>query len=202
MKVIATHYGDHDLSWITDLTDEYVVYDRSGNSGIPGAIPTKNIGDADYDKLSYLVDNYHDLPDVFLLTKSNIFKFITPEEFDLVKHNTEYTPVLTKHHKTYSDKFGVVCKYEDGIYQERNDSWYMQGVPATYFKHYGEFAQAFNLPSPAFLPFAPGGTYILTRERVHRYARDFYDDLRSLLPYCERPGEAQFIERTYHTLWR
>lgn len=199
MKAILTHYAG-DWTWIKDFTDEYRIYNRSEEE-IPNSIKRANVGDADYDRLSYIVDNYYDLPEVFLLSKSNLFKYITPEEWDEVKNNTDFTPLLTKNHKTYSDAAGEVCFYKDGIYWERNNSWYLGSVPAKYFKTYGEFAKTFNLPDPPYLPFAPGGNYILTRERVHRYAVDFYKDLASLLPYCQRPGEAQFLERTYYTLW-
>lgn len=199
MNVIATHYGEHDLSWIQELAgDNYFIYDRSGNVDLPNKVSRENRGDADYDKLSYIVDNYYDLPDVFLLTKSNIFKFITPEEFEAVKHNTEFTPILTKNHKVYDP----ICHYDGDIYCELNNSWYLGEVPAKHFKSYGDFARAFGLPNPEYLQFAPGGTYILTRETVHKYGRDFYKALADLLPYCQNPGEAHMIERSYYNIWK
>lgn len=202
MFVVATHYGDHDLSWIPELAgDDYFIYDRSGNCGLPNSVPRENIGDADYDRLSYIIDNYYDLPDVFLLCKSNIFKYISKEEFDLVKDNKVFTPILTQNHKTYGDHHGPVCYYEGGIYHERNNSWYLAEVPAMHFNNYHEFAKAFRLKDPLYLPFAPGGNYILTRETVHKYGLDFYEDLRSVLPYAEKPGEAQMIERSYYGIW-
>lgn len=195
MKAVLTHYQG-DWTWVKDFTDEYRIYNRS-EEDIPGSIKRENVGDADFDKLTFLIDNYYNLPDVFLWSKSNLFKFITPHEFDLVKDNQEFTPLLTQNHKVYEP----VCRYENGMYCEINNSWYLGTVPAKYFKNYGEFAKAFNLPNPDYLKFAPGGSYILTKERVHRYAVDFYKDLASILPYCQRPGEAHMLERTYYTLW-
>lgn len=200
MKYVLTHYQG-DWEWILDYTDDYLIYNRSEEE-IPGSIPRDNMGDADFDRLSYIVDNYYDLPDVFLLSKSNLFKYITKEEFEKVKDNEIFTPLLTQNHKVYSDERGQVCYYQDGMYFERNDSWYLAAHPAMHYRSYGEFAKDFHLPNPAYLPFAPGGNYILTRETVHKYAVDFYDDLRNLLPYCERPGEAQLIERSLYTIWR
>lgn len=195
MKYVLTHY-EGDWEWVKEYTDDYLIYNRS-EEDIPGSIPTDNMGDADYDRLTYIVDNYFDLPDVFLLSKSNLFKYMPKEEFDLVKDNTEFTPLLTQHHKTYEP----VCRYNGTIYEEINNSWYLQAVPAKYFQSYDEFARAFLLPSPPYLKFAPGGNYIVTRERIHKYGQDFYDNLRSILPYCQRPGEAHMIERTYYNLW-
>lgn len=200
MVIIASHYGDHDISWIPELAgdDEYFIYDRSGNVELPYKVPRANIGDADYDRLSYICDNYYNLPDVFLLCKSNIFKFISPEELDEVKNNREFTPLFTKNHKVYEP----VCRYdENGMYEEINNSWYLGEIPAKHFKSYQEFAKSFHLPNPEYLKFAPGGNYILTRSTVHKYGLDFYERLRDLLPYSARPGEAHMIERSYWNIW-
>ena len=99
MKYVLTHYSG-DWTWVKDYTDDFLIYNRS-EEHIPGAIPRENIGDADYDKLAYLIDNYEELPEVFLWSKSNLFKFITPEEFDFVRENRTFTPLLTKTHKVY-----------------------------------------------------------------------------------------------------
>lgn len=207
MYAFVTNYN-HTPDWLQEFTDDYIIHDRSDSKEYLEGFPQENIryeenmGDADYSKLSWLVENYYNLPDVFLWTKSNLFKFITPEEWDEVKNNTEFTPLLTKNHKVYEP----ICRYENTnygpIYTEINNSWYLGGVPARHFSSYPEFAQAFHLPNPAYLQFAPGGNYILTRDRVHRYAVDFYDDLRSILPYCQTPGEAHMLERTYFNLWK
>ena len=197
MTIIATHYGDHDISWIPELTDDYLIYDRS-DCGLEKRIPRENLGDADFDRLTYIIDNYYNLPDVFLLIKSNLFKYISKEEFDLVKDNQVFTPLLTKNHKVYEP----VCRYNGEIYEEINNSWYLASVPAKNFSSYRDFAEAFHLPNPPYLQFAPGGNYILTRETVHKYARDFYEQLASILPYCEKPGEAQMIERSLYNIWK
>jgi hypothetical protein len=196
MKYILTHYSG-DWEWVKEYTDDFLIYNRTDEE-IPNSIKRENVGDADYDRLSYIVDNYYNLPEVFLLSKSNLFKYVSKKEFDEVKDNTVFTPLLTQHHKVYEP----ICRYRDGLYEEVNNSWYLQSVPAFHFSNYGEFARAFNLPNPDYLQFAPGGNYILTRETVHKYGKEFYEELRSILPYCAHPGEAHMIERSLYTLWR
>jgi hypothetical protein len=197
MKIIASNYNA-DCSWIPKETDDYFIYDRTG-CGLPKSVYVPNIGNADYDRLTYIIDTYNSLPDVFTLTKSNLFKYISREEYDKVKHNTTYTPLLTTDHTTYLP----ICFYdEDGMYNEINNSWYLSEVPAKHFQSYAEFAVHFGLPNPEYLVFAPGGNYIVTKDRVLRHSLDFYRELRSILNYTQLPGEAQMIERTYHTLWK
>ncbi len=189
------------------LGDNYLVYDRSDSKSYvqhldpKKVIHTENKGNVDYDKLSYLVDNYETLPEVFLWGKTNLFKFITPEEYNLVKDNQTFTPLLTQHHATYSDSRSQVCYYSGGMYHERNDSWYVNELDYR-ISTFREFSNLFQIPCPNYIPFAPGGSYILTRDVVHRYSRDFYDSIRSVLPYSRNPAEAHMAERSYFLLWQ
>ena len=202
MKKILVNYNfTPEKDWIGD---DYLIYDRS-DDGIDHLtdfdqskiIKSTNIGQVDYDKLSYLVDNYDNLPEVFLWGKTNLFEFITKEEYEKVKDNSVFTPLLTQYHKTY----GNVCYYRDNTYHEINSSWYVDELGYRYCSSFTEFAKLFSLPNPRYLPFAPGGNYILTRERVNRYSRDLYDDMRQVLPHSMNPAEAHMCERAYYLMW-
>lgn len=206
MKKILVNYNfTPDKEWIGE---DYLIYDRS-DDGIDHLkdfdpykiIHTENVGQVDYDKLCYIIDNYDNLPEVFLWGKTNLFKFITREEYEKVKDNKHFTPLLTEQHKTYSDQNGVVCYYASGMYHERNNSWYLNQLQSKYFNSFAEYAAEFQLPSPSYIPFAPGGNYILTREKVHLYGVDYYKRLASILPYAREPGEAQMTERSYFMMW-
>jgi len=197
--------------WLREYPEiQPVIYDRS-DDGVERNLTqygpvykTENFGDVDADKLGYLISNYDTLPEYFLWSKTNIFKFISKDEFDAVKDNTTFTPLLTKDHKTYSDRIGVVCFYRDGLYHERADSWFFHAGldDCGFFRSWSDWADTFFLPKEAYIPFAPGGSYILTRERVHRYSRDFYKDMRDTLMYAKHPVEAHCAERSYYLLWR
>lgn len=206
MKKILVNYNfTPDKSW---LGDDYFIYDRSDTSKYTEAFDphrltyTPNIGNVDWDKLSYLVENYDNLPDVFLWSKSNLFKYITWDEYVHLMDNKTFTPLLTQYHETYSDEQGPVCFYKDGMYYERNDSWYVPQFEHKHFTTFNDFAKEFGLPILDYIPFAPGGSYILTKETVHKYPKEFYDKLRNILPYTQLPAEAQMCERAYYLLWR
>src|SRR3990167_2184405 len=126
MKWILSRYN-HDIGYLKDYTDDYVIYDRSPEP-VEGSIVVPNIGTDWYDKFTYIIDNYDNLPDVAVYTKANIFKYITPEEFELIKDNTTFTTILTQHHKTYEP----ICRYKNGMYEEINNYWYLGAHPAKY----------------------------------------------------------------------
>ncbi len=207
MQAILINYN-YDPEWLWDYNLDTRIYDRS-DDGIKREFKateiykTQNIGDVDYDKLGYLIENYDSLPDVFLWGKSNLFKYVDGPYFRNALEKREFTPLLKFDHKTYLDGLGVVCRYRARMYEERADSWFFNNPALSRdFHNWNEWTDYFRLPKTSFIPFAPGGNYILTRERVHRYSKDFYSRMRDTLPYAMHPAEAHAAERSYYLLWR
>jgi len=204
-KVLVNYNFTPETEWIGD---DYLIYDRS-DDGIDHLkdfdpkkiIKTENKGQVDYDKLNYLIDNYDTLPDVFLWGKTNLFKYISKEEYEDVKDNTTFTPLLTRNHVVYSDRNGWVSYYSGGMYHERNDNWIFNSFQSKYVNSFREWAHLFQLKPHDYIPFAPGGNYILTQDTVHKYSRDFYIKMADMLPYCQEPVEAQCAERSYYLMW-
>src|SRR3989344_3070309 len=193
-----------DISWILDYTSNYIIYDRSDTDewtkpfDPKKVIKVPNIGWDIYDKFTYIIDNYNNLPKTMTLAKGNIFKYITKEEFDQVCNNTSFTPLFTKYHKTYLP----VCFYgEDDMFNEVNNSWYLNDLKTIYFNSYNDFARHFGFPAPKYLKFAPGSNYIVQKQNILWYPKEFYKRLRDCVSYGALPGEAQIIERCLYTMW-
>lgn len=210
IPAILVNYNFSPQDWWLDYgfkPEDVTIYDRSDDSVerifAAKTYKTKNTGDVDYDKLSYLIEHYDNLPEVFLWGKSNLFKYVEPESFAAKLKVNIFAPLLKQDHKTYSDQFGVVCRYSGEIYEERADSWFFHNPAlSTKCQSWEEWTHRFRLPQTAFIPFAPGGNYILTAERVRSHAKDLYIEMRDTLPYAMHPAEAHACERSYHLLWR
>lgn len=200
MKYIISRYN-HDISWLKEYTNDYVIYDRS-EEPVKGAFVVPNIGSDIYDKFTYIIDNYDRLPDVAVYTKANIFKYITKDEFDKIKDNKTFTPILTQNHRTYSDNNGQVNFYKDGMYCERNDFWYLLEHPTKNVRHTQELKKLLGIEGLQYVPFAPGSNYILPKENILKHSKEFYQKLRSYLDWGIYPGEAQLIERGLYMLWK
>lgn len=198
MKYIISRYN-HDISWLKDYTNDFVIYDRS-DEPVENSIKVANIGTDIYDKFTYIIDNYDNLPNVAVYTKANLFKYITKEEFDLVKDNKIFTPLLTKNHKTYSDDKGQVCFYDsEGMYNEINNYWYLNPHPA---RKTAELVELLQMGNRYYNAFAPGSNYILPKENILKHPKEFYVKLRSYLDYDVYPGEAQILERNLYYIWK
>lgn len=203
MKYIVSRYN-HSIGWLQDV-ESFVLYDRSEEkidhlgaryNGIIFNVP--NIGSDIYDKFTYIIDNYDNLPDVAVYTKCNIFNYISEEEFDKVKDNKTFTPLLTQNHKTYMP----VCYYKDGMYYELNNTWYLGSHPCKHKMIAQELQEILGIAEMEYVPFAPGSNYILPKENILKHPKAFYEQLRSYLEWDRYPGEAQIMERGLYTLWK
>lgn len=197
MKYIVSRYN-HDISWLKDYTEDITLYDRSEEKA-PDSIPMENIGSDLYDKFTYIIDNYDNLPDVAVYTKANLFKYISPEEFALVKDNKTFTPLLTKNHKVYSDEHGPVCFYDgNGMFNEVNNYWYLYPHPA---KFAPLIIDMFKMSNRFYNTFAPGSNYILPKENILKHSKETYEKLRSWIDWDVYPGDCQLLERNLYYLW-
>ena len=186
---------NQDVSWLAEYTPSYILYDRSDNP-IPGSNIVPNLGSDIADKLHFIITNYNNLPPVAIYCKANLWKYITKEEFDKVKDNSFFTPLLTKNHE---QKPGVSF-YMNGIYWEINNFWYLAEHPCKYNPK--EIQQFMGIDKLEYLPFAPGSSYILTASDIHKHPVDLYIRLYNYLMWAVYPGEAQVIERGLYTLFR
>ena len=196
MKFVISRYNN-DISWLNDYPNsECIVYDRSDNGTVvTNAIVMPNIGTDLYDKFTFIIDNYDNLPDVAVYTKANLWKYISKEEFDLVKDNQTFTPLLTKNHKV---KEGVSF-YKDGMYHEINNYWYLGAHPAWHFR---EITEMFEMGKREYNVFAPGSNYILPKENILKHSKEFYERLKSFLDWDVYPGDAMLLERCLYVLWK
>lgn len=196
MKYVVSRFN-HNIDWLLDYTDDWVLYDRSEKPS-SGSISVPNIGSDIYDKLTFIIDNFWNLPEVAVYTKANLFKYITKEEFDKLRDNKTFTPLLTQNHKTYMP----VCYYKNGMYYEINNGWFLGAHPVMHEARTYELYHMLGIDKMEYIPFAPGSNYILPKENILKHSKKFYEKLRAYLDWTIYPGEAQIIERGLYTLWR
>lgn len=184
---------NHDISWLPEGSD-YVVYDRSDHP-LEGSTKVPNIGSDIYDKFTFIIDNYDNLPEVAVYAKANLPKYITMKEFNRVKDNTTFTPLLTQYHETD----GVINFYKDKMYHEINNYWYINPHPARYAREIIDFFKMYRRDYNAF---APGSNYIVPKRNILKHSKQVYERLRSYMGWDVYPGDAQLMERNLYYLWK
>lgn len=220
MKTILSNYN-FTPNWLKDYTEDYFIYDRSENRDFLKDFPQEKIryvenkGSDIFDKFLWIIENYENLPQIVLLSKSNIFKYITEAEFDEVKDNKTFTPLLTQNHKEVICDSGMpepgkpFSFYKDGMYHELNYPSYLKSHKTKdpiwcYLDTFYNFAlvELLGIKDLKYIPFAPGSNYILPKENILKHSKDFYKELRSYLEWDKYPGEAMIIERGLFLLWK
>lgn len=199
MQFVVSRYNQ-DVNWIGEYAPSAILYDRSDNP-MPGSNIVPNLGTDIADKLHFIITNYNNLPPVAVYTKANLFKYISKEEFNAVKDNQVFTPLLTMNHKTYKDDKGKdVCFYMNGIYWEVNNLWYLASHPVRHDPK--EVMETLGITNLEYVPFAPGSNYILTASDIKKHPVEFYVKLLGYVNWAVYPGEAQIIERGLYTIWK
>lgn len=195
MKFVISNYNN-DLSWIPKYTSDYVIYNQGEPIDNSKSIQVPHAGSDIADKFSFIIQNYENLPDVVTMVKGNFLgRFIRQDEFDLIKNNKTFTPIVTQQHNTYLP----ICWYEDGMYCEKNDYWYLQGELSGYSKEIIDF---FSMANRRYNMFAPGSNYILPKANILKHSKEIYQKLKSLIDWAEYPKEAQLMERNLYYLWK
>lgn len=191
-------YGQ-DCSWVKDYTDNFVIWEQHGHIKNPlPHIKVSHMGSDIHDKFSWIIQNYENLPEIVIMLKANLFKYITREEFDKVKDNKIFTPLLTQNHKVYEP----ICRYVDGMYEEINNRWYLASHPCKNEMVSMELMVMLGISDKQYVRFAPGSNYILPKENILKHSKEFYQKLRSYLEWDVYPGEAQLMERGLYYLWK
>jgi len=199
---------NNDLSWIKDRTDNYFIYERgTQNLDAYGFKPNSflispNVGYNIYDYLTYIIDNYDNLPSCTLFVKGNIFpRHISEEYFDHISNSEIFTPIIEPIRHATSWPMNLILN--DTCYLELNNSWYLNHHSVKYFHNYNDFLRFLyiNPIIPKYLNFAPGANYIVPRQNILRIPRIFYKNLRFFISYTALPGEAHLLERSLTTIW-
>lgn len=213
---VVSHYNE-DISWLINQ-------DVVGTLFVRGKMPTecgnlkidrvKNIGGNQYDIISFIYNNYDNLPDIMCFTQGY--------PFDHCEKATYFDKIGAKRFsslETYGhlrDRWGRRASLEiDRGFSERNTSWYIfdnndhlltNGVSLTCsFNDFDSFMSALfvDYKSLPWIRFCPGSQYIVENYRCTNYSKDFWKRLLDFFPTWTTknrlfPTECFLIERA---LW-
>jgi len=211
---IITDYNhlsqDLSTSWIPKYAgNNYLLYDRadrwSENENIK---KQKNVGENIYDMFDFIVNNYENLPEIMVFVKADVIpRHCGEDKFKKIIQNRYFTPI---------ENYSRTCPpFSTGIYAyvDENDGYNEKiqevnyTVSSVHLSRYIHSYQSLlnhifeNAQVPEYIRFAPGANYLLTKKDVLKYNKLFYENLRLIVSWDVRPGEAFLIERALYTLF-
>lgn len=198
----------NDICWIEDYTDRYIVYDKS-DTLLAGdkVLKIDNVGYNIYDICHYIINHYDNLPELVAFLQGYPFDHCNRETFDKLIYKEVFTPL---------ESYGMIRanrweqRTPDGGFMEFNNSWYIvahqktQGTEVNrYLESYNQFLiEMFENPEfSAWIRFAPGGQYVVPKENILYYSKNFWKKIMGFVDYCALPSEAHLIERSLYTIF-
>jgi len=130
-----------------------------------------------------------------------IGRHITKEYWESNYNNKFYT--LLWNDPSFISHENIAYSLYSGIFLERNNSWFINLKKHRYFTDVNQLLSFFyNIKEfPKFNLFAPGGCYIVEKERILRYPKSFYIGIHKILEYDFFPSEAYIIERIMNIIF-
>lgn len=205
--IVISSYNNR-IDWITEYTDNYLVYEKSDSvvtsEKVAGnkIIKTPNVGYNIYDYLTYIIDHYENLPNVVIFAKGNVVpRHVSKEYFDRIINNESFTPILDR--SMHSKSSWPISFFKDGLFHEINNSWYLKYFSTKYFHNYNDFLRFFfkNPKIPFYVKFAPGANYVVPKDSILKFPKIVYENLRLFVSHCQLPGEAHILERGLYNIW-
>jgi hypothetical protein len=189
---------------------QYVIYNKSGRSLgqelDSRAITVENIGYNLSSYLRYIISNYSSLPSRVAFVKSDIFPRHISESYfkKTIQSARDFVPLAD--HRTWEGMNwpASYAGYDNMLY-EINNSWYRFHHERIYFSTFNAFLYFFfavdESSTPQYLRFAPGGNYIVSRERIRSHSITFYQNLLDIISSTQRACENHYLERSLGIIW-
>ena len=235
-SLVVSNYNS-DLEWLKETyphgfsSENTFIYDKSGEDknydhlGHVTRVP--NYGANQYDYISFIIDQYDNLPEMSYFIKGNLFSRVWDGVFD-------------ENHYTSRERFSQMLDSEELFsgWQDKqllvNDLRHTDTTPLEILKEgrliqpiqWCIFGSAQNMetrhfsnhmslldyffvdpPDTSLIEFVPGCIMAVPKENLLRYSKSFYQKLKNMLSYTPEPplnpccGEAYVLERMLWFLW-
>lgn len=221
-KIVITNHTDKFIEWYNIILqngytkNDVIIYDRE-HPGYNGenldpkrlekygkVITTPNVGYSIYTIGKYILDNYNNLPDFSIFLKCNLLQnnYTTEEKLkkalksnffvslELDQNQTKYNSPFTINNYTYVEKVNYEIRTDTKVYPR--------------IKNFPEFIQDLFLIEkiPDYIFFAPGGNYVVPKENILKYSKNFYKKMMYYTDYHHsNVVEAHWFERILYMAW-
>ena len=215
--LVATDYNwlnqDLEKSWVCKYTDNYLIYDKAHRFEESDKVKhQKNVGQNLYDMFDFIITHYDNLPDATIFCRACIHYPKETPEGESYGNCSEEKFVSLMNNNTFTELHDFGPEVHNGVgsrmgpngeFLEINNSWYLNHVPWRYFGNLNVFLKDVyvNPIIPKYIRFSPGANYIIPKENILKYSKNFYERIREYLGWDCVVGEAHILERCLYTIF-
>lgn len=180
MKIIVSRYNE-DIEWTKPFGEHIVLYNK-GNDYIEGAITLPNVGREGHTYFHYICENYDNLDDYTVFLQGNPF----PHAHDVCSRLQSFLNEPVDLDFQYLNTEKMMCNILYGCYWHRRIN--VAFVYETLFNK--------RATDRDFI-FHPGAQFIVSKERIRKRPKAFYQKIVDMLGYHFGPDEGYAIERLH-----
>ena len=203
-KVIISRYKE-DFSWIQNYTDNYLVYNKGDRIENDIKINNiENIGGNQRDILKFCYEYYDNLPDLIAFVQGFPFDHCPEPYFSKLISNNFFTSI--EHYGMIPNNNWELRDFL-GNFSEINNSWYVDSHNNSHnqtcrYSSFDEFMNHYfeNYIHLDWIRFCPGSQYIVEKERILYYPKDFWQQVMNELN-SKTPTEGHIIERSLYMIF-
>jgi len=200
---------DLSQSWVSKYAKDYLIYDRADRWEETDKIKKQiNVGENIYDMADFIVNNYHNLPEIMVFVKADVIpRHCGEEKFEKIIKNNFYTPIENYIRTTplYTPGSYAYVDESDGYWENIFEVDYLLQVvhPGKYFHRFRDFFNEVfeNANFGTHIRFTPGGCHLITKKDVLKYNKEFYELIKKITSWDIRPGEVFILERGIYTIF-
>lgn len=212
-KSLVVSCYNNNIEWLFDILktrkdfskENIFIYDKSDDpiqkySNLAQIKRIENVGYNINSIFTHIIEEYNNLSEVVIFIKGNLIErgHTTLETFLQSLDAKVFFPIEKYHESIY--KF----KVNDDGYVEPNNNWYTEHLQNyKYAETYNDFLNLLfkNPIYPDYIKFSPGGNYVVPKENILKYSKEFYSKVKLYVSHHQLSRESHFVERLMYGLW-
>lgn len=222
-RLIVTNHSNNDIEWLSNLkpygfdSNNIYIYERSGDgckkyNHLGKVFESPNVGSNIYDYGRYIFENYEKLADINILIKGNIHwrTYTNQKRLDYALRANWFVPIDTdpigSGDKNYYEPWGEKFYVNDCSHLEKTERFMGENKNLKVYpriKNIKDFLEDLFIIKriPEYLSFCPGANFVVPKQNILKYSKNFYKKMMDYTDYDSNPMESHFFERILILAW-
>lgn len=210
---IITNFESDPSLILSLISNQFIIYNKGNDEMIEQSLKNSdkfqnkpNTGHNLSDYLSFVIENYNDLPSRVGFLKGNLIgRHIEEEVFierikrggfvSLYSDENTFKPIYSKAHRLINQF--IAQQIAPGFFLEKTNNWYIKSRPKG--KLFPKLEDMYSFITgrelTKYITFIPGACMLVPRENILIHELDFYKKLLESVTYDFFPVEAYHLER-------
>jgi hypothetical protein len=200
-KIIVSRFNE-ELAWLESDMQNCIIYNKGQALNLPNEICLPNVGRESETYLNYIINNYHNLPDIVIFTQGQISDHRKNGNIDYL-HKIKNEAIL----------FGrsiPITHYIRPVFSLWNPYWNLQKGKFYLKDNYKNnkkkvfiswFRNNIQYKYPNPIKIYPNGIFAIRKQFILRHSIHYYKRLIKWVNHQCNPAEGHFFERSWYYIF-